>query len=98
KEHFEGEHTPMPVSLKITDIKDYYDVQTPFRTVALFNLFIFKSNADDIYDKFNAAVKKGVEKERSIYEKRINAEDIAFDIQMNFMTYQELYQHAVKIH
>ncbi|KFE41491.1 M20/M25/M40 family metallo-hydrolase [Staphylococcus agnetis] len=98
KEHFEGEQTPMPVSLKITDIKDYYDVQTPFRTVALFNLFIFKSNADDIYEKFNAAVKKGVEKGMSIYEKRINAEDIAFDIQMNFMTYQELYQHAVKIH
>lgn len=66
KEHFEGEHTPMPVSLKITDIKDYYDVQTPFRTVALFNLFIFKSNADDIYDKFNAAVKKRCRK-RNVY-------------------------------
>ncbi|MCE4971180.1 M20/M25/M40 family metallo-hydrolase [Staphylococcus chromogenes] len=98
KEDFEGEYTPMPVSLKVTDIKDYYDVQTPFRSVALFNLFLFKSNANEVFERFNQAVKTGVNKGMAIYEERIHAENAESNIHINFMTYQELYAHAVDIH
>ena len=98
KEDFEDESTPMPVSLKVTDIKDDYDVQTPFRSVALFNLFLFKSNANDVFQQFNQAVKSGVNKGMTIYEARIHAEGIESHIDINFMTYQELYDHAVHVH
>ncbi|UEX90459.1 M20/M25/M40 family metallo-hydrolase [Staphylococcus ratti] len=98
KETFEDEQTPMPVSLKVTDMKDYYDVQTPFRSVALFNLFLFKRNANEVFKHFNEAVKRAVEKGMTQYEARIRAEGITSNIDINYMTYDELYAHAVAIH
>lgn len=46
----------------MNDVKHHYDVQTPFRTVALFNLFLYKQNANDVFQQFNAAVKEGMHK------------------------------------
>src|SRR5699024_1947989 len=39
KEIFEDETTPLPVSLNMKDIKSSYEVQTPFKTMGLFNIF-----------------------------------------------------------
>ncbi|EGQ3938901.1 arginine utilization protein RocB [Staphylococcus pseudintermedius] len=92
KETFEGESTPFPVTLKMND------VQTPFRTVALFNLFLFKQNANDVFQQFNAAVKEGMHKAWGAYQQRMKDEDVAPLPQLQLLTYQELYQYACQHH
>ncbi|WP_086428056.1 M20/M25/M40 family metallo-hydrolase [Staphylococcus cornubiensis] len=98
QETFEGEVTPFPVTLKLNDIKQHYDVQTPFRTVALFNLFLFKHNANDVFKQFNEAVKEGMDKAWHAYKERMTTEDVAPLPQLQLMSYQELYQYACKHH
>lgn len=98
KETFEGESTPFPVTLKMNDVKHHYDVQTPFRTVALFNLFLFKHNANDVFQQFNAAVKEGMHKAWAAYQQRMKDEDVAPLPQLQLLTYQELYQYACQHH
>ncbi|MBH9581009.1 M20/M25/M40 family metallo-hydrolase [Staphylococcus felis] len=98
KETFEDETTPMPVSLLMRDIKLQYDVQTPFRSIALFNLFLFERHADAVFEQFNQAVKSAVQKGMTVYEERIRQEGIALDFDMKVMSYHELYEHAIQHH
>ncbi|QLK86741.1 M20/M25/M40 family metallo-hydrolase [Staphylococcus sp. 17KM0847] len=97
QESFEDEHTPMPVSLRVSDIKQQYDVQTPFRSVALFNMFLFKRNADELFQQFNTAVLEGMKKGVKHYQQRIAQENIA-PLDMHFMTYDALLNHALEHH
>lgn len=47
-----GEHTPLPVTLQQKDLKLEYSTQTPYRTAALYNVFLMKRNAAEIMDLF----------------------------------------------
>ncbi|WP_218276460.1 hypothetical protein, partial [Pseudomonas sp. FW305-BF6] len=47
-----GEHTPLPVTLQQKDLKLEYSTQTPYRTAALYNVFLMKRNATEIMDLF----------------------------------------------
>ncbi|MCS4486119.1 M20/M25/M40 family metallo-hydrolase [Staphylococcus americanisciuri] len=95
QEYFEIEETPLPVSLRVTDIKQHYDVQTPFRSVALFNMFLFKRNANELFANFNNAVTDGMNKGLSTYQQRIaTTGGTAFDMQL--ITYDKLLQYAIE--
>ena len=60
KETYKDETTPLPVSLMSRDIKDHYDVQTPFRTVSLYNVFLFNRNAEQAFKIFNDVVRDAI--------------------------------------
>lgn len=94
KESFDGESTPFPVSLLVQDIKHHYDVQTPFRSVALFNLFLFKQHANAIFAQFNQAVQRAVDKGFNAYLTRLHSEGITPQFNINVMTYHELLSYA----
>ncbi|MEH6938655.1 M20/M25/M40 family metallo-hydrolase [Bacillus sp. JJ664] len=47
-----GEQTPLPVTLQQKDLKLEYSTQTPYRTSALYNVFLMKRNAAEIMDLF----------------------------------------------
>ncbi|ARJ50537.1 M20/M25/M40 family metallo-hydrolase [Staphylococcus lutrae] len=94
KETFENETTPMPVTLRLNDIKQHYDVQTPFRTVALFNLFLYEKNANEVFQQFNEAVREGIDQAFQVYQKRVQHEGITHTLHIQMMTYQQLYAHA----
>ncbi|MBI5974328.1 M20/M25/M40 family metallo-hydrolase [Staphylococcus canis] len=98
QETFENETTPMPVSLMARDLKLHYDVQTPFRSFALFNLFLFERHADAVFEQFNLSVQNAVKKGMASYKKRLTQEGLTVDLDMQVMTYQELYQYAVQHH
>ncbi|UXR71443.1 M20/M25/M40 family metallo-hydrolase [Staphylococcus sp. IVB6240] len=95
KEQFEIEETPLPVSLRVTDIKQHYDVQTPFRSVGLFNMFLFKRHANELFEQFNEAVKQGMNKAISEYQQRIADTDVE-SLNIQLMTYHDLLQYAVQ--
>ncbi len=96
KEDFEGESTPLPVSLMNKDLKDYYDVQTPFRSVALFNVFLFKQTAADIFTTFNDVVKNAVAKCESDYNRIMIDEAPGYKIDIPVITYEELVEEAIR--
>lgn len=95
QEQFEIEETPLPVSLRVMDIKQHYDVQTPFRSVALFNMFLFKRNANELFTKFNEAVAEGMRKGLSHYQQRIAPTNVT-PLDMQLMPYDDLLQYAVE--
>ncbi|OLS37195.1 M20/M25/M40 family metallo-hydrolase [Bacillus sp. MRMR6] len=47
-----GEATPLPVTLQQKDLKVEYSVQTPYRSSALYNVFLMKRNAEEIIGIF----------------------------------------------
>lgn len=51
-----GEVTPPPVSLKLTDLKDSYNVQTAFFSWAYFNWFTFTQTPAQVLDRFKGLV------------------------------------------
>lgn len=59
-EKFKKEFTPLPVSLKMHDLKSEYNVQTPFISSAYYNMFVFKQTAEEILEKFEHVVKRTV--------------------------------------
>ncbi len=62
QETVSGETTPLPVTLQQRDLTAAYSTQTPYRSSALYNVFLMKRNASEIFDLFertaeNAAAK-----------------------------------------
>ena len=47
-----GETTPLPVTLLQKDLRLEYSVQTPYRSAALYNVFLMKRNAEEIMEIF----------------------------------------------
>lgn len=96
KECFENESTPLPVTLMTRDLKDTYDVQTPFKTMGLFNIFLFKKTPKDIYSAFINTVITAVERCESEWLSILEEENYQFDTKINVLTYEQLKQYAIK--
>ena len=94
KETYRNEHTPLPVSLLSKDIKDYYDVQTPFRSVGLFNVFLFERNADDAFKQFNYHVIKAIERFETKMNQLMVDENETMHIKVNVLTFEQLLTYA----
>ncbi len=52
QEKVKGETTPLPVTLQQKDLRLEYSVQTPYRSSALYNVFLMKRNAEEIIGIF----------------------------------------------
>lgn len=96
KEEFENETTPLPVSLMTKDIKQAYDVQTPFRTMGLYNMFLFKQKPADLYRQFIDTVIRATERCESDWLKILENEGIEFETKINVLTFDQLKQYAIK--
>lgn len=84
KEHFENESTPVPVTLMMKDIKDTYDVQTPYKTIGLFNFFLFNKTPKDVFREFINTVITAVERCESDWLSVLETEDYQFDKKLMF--------------
>ncbi|CAD2076090.1 M20/M25/M40 family metallo-hydrolase [Phocicoccus pinnipedialis] len=94
-ENFKDEITPPLVSLYMRDIKDHYDVQTPFKTVSLYNAFIFNRNAEEVFETFNSVVEKAVESCTTVLNEQFDTGFYAGGVSVPVITYSELYVKAV---
>ncbi|QSQ08284.1 Protein RocB [Koleobacter methoxysyntrophicus] len=57
----EGEVPPPPISLKVRDLKEKYDVQTPFISQAYYNFFTHKMSPSDVMDRMKEIALKAFE-------------------------------------
>jgi arginine utilization protein RocB len=91
-----GEVTPVPVSLGVTDIREGYSVKTPYRTAALYNVFVMRNGAGDVLDRFeqlaSAAAADASAQHRSLCER--NGTQPLPDVRV--LRYEELLAHATE--
>ncbi|UTH03206.1 M20/M25/M40 family metallo-hydrolase [Macrococcoides canis] len=84
-ENYKKETTPLPVSLKMHDLKQEYNVQTPFISSAYYNVFIFRQSAKAVLEQFEHIVR------RTVSEIKRDLSHIIPDLpDINVITYQEL--------
>ncbi|MGI2327702.1 M20/M25/M40 family metallo-hydrolase [Planococcus sp. YIM B11945] len=91
-----GETTPLPVTLTQRDMKLHYSTQTPYRTSAMYNVFLFKRNAEEVFDIFEkAAMDAAAECSRDYRAmcERQNVEPIG-DIRV--LRFEELMNYAIE--
>jgi len=91
-----GEETPLPICLQTNDLKQDYSAQTSHHSYALYNVFVMNRNAEEVMDIFKDTAKKAMKACQVNYEavcKRKQVDPIG-DIQV--LTYEDLYDHAVK--
>ncbi|GGK35102.1 hypothetical protein GCM10010965_30100 [Caldalkalibacillus thermarum] len=66
-EQWEGEQTPLPTCLKLSDLKEEYNVQTPNAAYALFNVLTMRQTPGEVLAKVKEAVEAAA---RSIAERQ----------------------------
>lgn len=93
KETFENEETPLPVSLMTKDIKEDYDVQTPFKTVSLYNMFLFNRSSNKLYDLFTNTITEAVSHCENSWSNILKDSDQNANI--NVLTFEELKNYTI---
>lgn len=84
-EDYKKETTPLPVALKMHDLKQDYNVQTPFISSAYYNMFIFRKTAESVLSQFEHIVR------RTVSEIKRDLAHIMPDMpDINVITYHEL--------
>lgn len=90
-----GEVTPLPVTLQQKDLKMHYSTQTPYRAVALYNVFLMKRTAAEVMDLFKLSALKATTACNTAYRQICEREgvDVVGDIRV--MRYDQLLAYAV---
>lgn len=65
-----GEVTPPPVSLKQTDLKPYYDVQTPLAGFAYYNFLVYSLSPFEVMEKLKKCTEKAFQRAIESYRER----------------------------
>lgn len=91
-----GEQTPLPVSLKLTDLKDQYSTQTPYRAISMFNVFLMKRSAGDIMNIFEEVAKEAMKKCQAHYELICKKQGVPTIGHIHVIRFEELYSYAIR--
>lgn len=96
-----GEVTPAPVSLKQTDLKPYYDVQTPLAGFAYYNFLVHSLSPKEVMELLKERAIVAFERAIQTYQERytaycarINIEPKVANIQPRVYTYQEYREYV----
>lgn len=91
-----GESTPLPVSLQQKDLKMQYSTQTPYRAVALYNVFLMKRTAAEVMDLFEQVATDAVNACNDSYRQICEREDVSGVGQVKVLRYEQLLTHAIE--
>ncbi|NMH70490.1 M20/M25/M40 family metallo-hydrolase [Bacillus sp. RO3] len=91
-----GENTPLPITLQQEDLRLNYSAQTPYGTVALYNVFTMKRTAADVMDLFEEVALSAAEECNEWYRGLCEREKIPSVGEVNVLRYSELIDYAEK--
>ncbi|NYF23314.1 M20/M25/M40 family metallo-hydrolase [Sporosarcina sp. JAI121] len=91
-----GETTPLPVSLQQKDLKLQYSTQTPYRAVALYNVFLFKRTAAEVMDLFERVASEAMDACNDRYKLICNREQVTGVGEVKVLRYEQLLEYAVQ--
>jgi len=89
-----GEHTPLPVSLQLKDLKLQYSTQTPYRAAALYNVFLLKRSAAEVMDLFEQVANEAMEECNEKYQALCDREQIEGIGKVKVLRYEEILHYA----
>ncbi|MFD1848453.1 M20/M25/M40 family metallo-hydrolase [Oceanobacillus bengalensis] len=95
-ENVMGETTPLPLTLQQADLSLAYSTQTPYRSSALYNIFVMKRSASEVFDIYEQVANRAVQKLNQDYEekcKRFNVNPIG---KVKVVKYKDLLEYAMK--
>lgn len=91
-----GETTPLPVTLQQTDLRLLYSTQTPYRSSALYNIFMMKRSAKEIFDIFESVAQTAVAKCNEAYKKICEKNNVEPIGKVQVIRYKDLLNYAIK--
>jgi arginine utilization protein RocB len=91
-----GEATPLPVTLQQDDLRVNYSAQTPFGTVALYNVFTMKNTASDVMNVFEQVALSAAAECNQWYRELCEREGIPSVGEVGVIRYSELEEYAGK--
>ena len=91
-----GETTPLPVTLQQTDLRLNYSTQTPYRSSALYNVFVMKRTASEVFQLFEQVALKASEKCNQHYQEICKRQAVQPIGQVRVIRYKELVDYAAK--
>lgn len=89
-----GEKTPLPICLKTYDLKEDYSTQTSNHAAALYNVFVMKSNAEEIMKVFKALAEESMQACQDQYEDICSREEVEPVGKIRTIDYQYLIDYA----
>ncbi|MER2107725.1 MAG: M20/M25/M40 family metallo-hydrolase [Solibacillus sp.] len=97
-EEAEGEYTPLPVALEQKDLKLLYSTQTPYRAFALYNVFLMRRSAEEIFTIFRQVAEQAMAKCQERYEDVCAQQHVTPIGKINVLSYEDVYAYSVKKH
>lgn len=98
---YEGEYSLPPSVLKISDLKDFYNVQTAQEAFVYFNYFVHDSSILDVTGKLITAahdslvdVQNRIKESSEIYYDKVKMDYIPFEYEPNVYEYKQIYELA----
>ncbi|SDW09759.1 Arginine utilization protein RocB [Marininema mesophilum] len=98
-----GEVTMPPVSLKQTDLKQKYDVQTPFAAFSYYNFFVHSRSPKDVLQELKETASQALHNAIQMHQERYQrfcalsgSPYLPYPWTSEVMTYDELYEACVE--
>ncbi|MCR4635944.1 MAG: M20/M25/M40 family metallo-hydrolase [Butyrivibrio sp.] len=98
---YEGEYSLPPSVLKISDLKDFYNVQTAQEAFVYFNYFVHDSSILEVTGKLIAAahdslvdVQNRIKESSERYYDKVKMDYIPFEYEPNVYEYKQIYELA----
>lgn len=98
---YEGEYSLPPSVLKISDLKDFYNVQTAQEAFVYFNYFVHDSSILEVTNKLITAahetlgdVQKRIKESSESYYDKAKMDYIPFEYEPNVYEYRQIYELA----
>ncbi|HLR65751.1 MAG TPA: M20/M25/M40 family metallo-hydrolase [Virgibacillus sp.] len=89
-----NERTPLPVTLQQKDLRLEYSTQTPYRSAALYNVFLMKQTAQDVFHLFEQAAQKAANRCNEAYTKVCLDNKVDPTSKVKVIQYKDLLKHA----
>ena len=90
------EAAPLPLTVLQRDVKEVYSAQTPYRAVAMYNIFLLERNPSEIMDLFEATAKKALDRMSSDYMEMCKQQGIKPVNEVKIYRFEELQKHAIE--
>src|SRR5699024_10093130 len=91
-----GETTPLPVTLQQRDLTDEYSTKTPYRSSALYNVFLMEQSAADVFDTFEQIANMAARKLNKDYKEVCRTNKINPISEVTVIRYEKLLAYATQ--
>ncbi|CRK82280.1 M20/M25/M40 family metallo-hydrolase [Neobacillus massiliamazoniensis] len=91
-----GEKTPLPVTLQQKDLRLEYSVQTPYRSSALYNVFLMKRSAEEIINLFEKVAVDAARACNQVYREICAEQSVEPIGEVRVIRFEQLQKYALE--